>query len=266
MSDAMATQMTRKSLLLRSLVAASIVLTIVVNFLANLLPFFGRSTASVSDQFYTLVTPAGYVFAIWGVIYIGLLAYAWAQFQKPLASSTLPDKLALPMLIASAANMVWLVLWHATEIYWSVPVMLVLLGSLIAVFLGIKREGPAPQSSVERWGIRAPISLYLGWISVATIANISGALVGAKWDGLGIEPSIWSIAVLTVGAALGIIAMVRNRDYIYAGVFVWAFIGIYAASPSAAVGNAALALALALIVMVAIQAIAGRKRPQCSQA
>ena len=262
----MVKHMSRKSFLLRSLVAVSIVLTIAVNFLANLLPFFGRSTASVSDQFYTLVTPAGYVFGIWGVIYLGLIAYAWAQFQKPLAASSLPDKLALPMLIAAVANMVWLVLWHATAIYWSVPVMLVLLGSLIAVFLTIKRERTEPQSTLERWGIRAPISLYLGWVSVATIANISGALVGAEWGGFGVDPAIWSIVVLTVGAALGIIAILCNRDYIYPGVFVWAFIGIYAASPSALVGNAALALALAVIATVAIQTITGSNRPRRSRA
>ena len=247
--------MSRKSRSLRVAVAAGIVLTIVMNFLANLLPFFGRSTEEVSDQFFTLVTPAGYVFAIWGLIYIGLLAYAWAQFRAPQTAGTLTDKLAIPLLVSCAANIVWLFLWHGTAIYWSVAVMLILLGSLIYAALLIQAEARSNLTPVEVWGIRAPISLYLGWISVATIANVASALVGAGWDGFGVAPDWWSVMVLIVGAGLAVAAVVRSVDLVYAGVFVWAFVGIGIASPSSVTSVTAYTLAALVTIAMSTRAL-----------
>jgi hypothetical protein len=250
---------TRPKTGLRILVALTIVGMIVMNVLAAALPLFGRGTAAVSALYPALVTPAGYVFAIWGLIYIGMLAYAVAQFLKPLAEDELPDRLAWPLILSSVANVAWLFLWQSLNIYWTVPVMLVLLSSLIAAYLTARRGRPDRPSVLERWAVRAPLGLYLGWISVATIANISDALYHAHWSGWGIAAAGWGVIVLVVGAALAFMGLARHGDCVFAGVFVWAFAGIAVATPSMLVRVAAGVLAGAIAVGIVVSAIARRR-------
>jgi len=249
----------RPKTVLRILVALSVVGMITMNALANILPFFGRGTGEVSALYPTLVTPAGYVFAIWGLIYIALLAYSAAQFIKPLAADPLPDALAWPLIVSNVANVVWLLLWHSLNIYWSVPVMLVLLGSLIVAYRIARRDKTRVPSALERWAVRAPLGLYLGWVSVATIANVSGALYAAKWTGWGIPAEWWGVVVLVVGAVLAFLGLLRERDGVFAGVFVWAFAGIAVASASSLVRVTAGALAIAIAVGIVVSVVATRR-------
>ena len=244
---------------LRVLVAITVVGMIATNVLANALPFFGRGTGEVSALYPTLVTPAGYVFAIWGLIYIGLLAYSVAQFVAPLANDPLPDRLAWPLVASNVANVVWLLLWHSLSIYLTVPVMLALLASLIWAYVIARRDRPDKPSALERWAVRAPLGLYLGWISVATIANISNALVSAQWGGWGVSPERWGTIVLVVGAALAFLALVRNSDAVYAAVFVWAYAGIAVATPSPQVRVMAAALAFAVAVGIVVSGVTRRR-------
>ena len=249
----------RPRIALRATVALTIVGTIVMNALANIVPFFGRGTGEVSGLYPTLVTPAGYVFAIWGLIYLGLLAYSVGQFSGHLAEDPLPDHLAWPLIISSIANVVWLLLWHSLAIYWSVPLMLVLLLSLITAYL-IARTGRAPKpTALERWTVRAPLGLYLGWISVATIANISSALVAANWSGWFLSPDVWGLIVLVVGTVLAFGALARHGDCVFAGVFVWAYIGIAAATPAPLVRTSATVLAGAIGVMIVVSIFLRRR-------
>lgn len=233
---------------LRVVVAASVVATIAMNALANILPFFGRGTGEVSALYPTLITPAGYVFAIWGVIYVGLLVYATAQFLAPLNDDPLPDRLAWPLIASGVANVVWLLLWHSLNIYWTVPLMLALLLSLVTAYLIARSDRPEPPQALERWTVRAPLGVYLGWVSIATIANISSALYAAEWSGWGISAEWWGVIVLAVGAALAFTGLVRRGDGVFAGVFVWAFAGIAVATPSQLVRTVASVLAGAIAV------------------
>lgn len=246
---------------LRVLVAATVIGMIVMNVLANALPFFGRGTGEVSALYPTLVTPAGYVFAIWGLIYIALITFSVAQFLKPLATDPLPDALAWPLVVSNVANVVWLLLWQSLNIYWTVPVMLVLLASLVAAHRVARRDRPENPSSLERWAVRAPLGLYLGWVSVATIANISAALYAAGWNGWGV-PAWWGVIVLLVGAALAFLGLVREGDGVFAGVFVWAFAGIAVASSSSLVRVVAGVLAAAIAVGIVVSSIARRRKPR----
>jgi benzodiazapine receptor len=249
----------RPSNLLRILVALTVAAMIVMNILANALPFFGRGTGEVSALYPTLVTPAGYVFAIWGLIYIALIAYSAAQFIKPLATDPMPDALAWPLIVSNVANVVWLLLWQSLNIYWTVPVMLVFLGSLIVAYRIAHKDRPTKPSALERWAVRAPLGLYLGWVSVATIANISAALYAANWSGWGIPAEWWGVVVLVVGAALAILGLVREGDGVFAGVFVWAFAGIYVATSSPLVRVAAAALAVVIAVGIVVSAVVRRR-------
>ncbi len=199
------------------------------------------------------------MFAIWGLIYIGLIAYSVAQFIRPLAQDPLPDRLGWPIILSNVANITWLVLWHSLNIYWTVPVMLVLLGSLIAAYLIARRGRPDHPGALERWAVRAPIGLYLGWVSVATIANISNALVAARIVPLGIPAATWGVIVLVVGAALAVTALVREGDCIYAAVFVWAFAGIAVETRSSLVQVVAGVLAAGIAVGILVSAVMRRR-------
>ncbi len=235
---------------LRALAALTVVGMVTANILANALPLFGRGTGEVSDLYPTLVTPAGYVFAIWGLIYIGLISYSLAQFLPPLATDPLPDRLALPLVVSNIANVTWLLLWHSLNILWTVPVMVVLLASLIAAYLISRRGRPQPPSPLERWTVRAPLGLYLGWISVATIANVANALVAIDWTGWGVPAAWWGVVVLVAGAALAVAGLAREGDVVFAGVFAWALAGIAAATPSDLVRFAAAVLSAGIVIAI----------------
>jgi len=244
---------------LRILVALTSVGMIAMNALANIIPFFGRGTGEVSALYPTLVTPAGYVFAIWGVIYIGLLAYSIAQFTGHLAEDPLPDHLAWPLIVSNIANIIWLLLWHSLHIYWTVPFMLVLLASLIVAYLIAHTGQPQQPSALETWTVRAPLGVYLGWVSVATIANISGALVAANWNGFGIPAAWWGLIVLFVATALAFANLVRVGDCVFAAVFVWALAGIAVATSSASVQLVATAFSALIAVGIVVSAYMRRR-------
>lgn len=228
---------------------------ILMNILANALPLFGRGTGEVSARYPTLVTPAGYVFAIWGLIYIGLIAYSAAQFLRPLVDDPLPDRLAWPIIASNVANVAWLLLWHSLNIYLTVPVMLALLVSLIVAYRIARSNRPGHPSPLERWAVRVPLGLYLGWVSVATIANISSALVAADWGGWGVPESWWGVIILVVAASLAFAGLTRNGDGIFAGVFVWALVGIAAETPSSLVRIAATGLAAVIGVGIVFSVV-----------
>jgi hypothetical protein len=161
--------------------------------------------------------------------------------------------------VSGVANVVWLLLWQSLNIFWTVPVMLVLLVSLIIANV-ISRSGqPGHAAVATRWAVQAPLSLYLGWISVATIANISGALYAARWDGWGIAPEWWGVVVLVVGAALAVAGLARHRDAVFAGVFVWAFAGIAVATPASLVQMTATALAVLIAVGIVLAMLMPRR-------
>jgi len=250
---------TRPNIGLRLLVVATILATIAMNALANIIPFFGRGTGEVSAIYPTLITPAGFTFAIWGVIYLGLLAYAAAQFLSPLNDDPLPDRLAWPLIVSGVANVVWLLLWHSLNIGWSVAVMAVLLGSLITAYAVARADRSGRPPALERWAVRAPLAVYLGWLCIATIANISSALSDAGWSGWGVSAEGWGVIVLIVGASLALLGLWRNGDTLFAAVFVWAFYGVAEGTPSQLVRTAATVLAAVIATGILASAVLRRR-------
>lgn len=206
-------------------VILTIIATIVVNGLANALPLNGQNTGEISDRFRVYFVPAGYVFSIWGLIYLGLIAYAIFQ--------ALPAQRENPRLRATGwwislgglANMTWIFLWHYEQFPLTLVAMLVLLGTLIITYLrlGIGRTA-AP--AAERWAVRLPFSIYLGWITVATVANITSLLDYLKWDGFGIAPEIWMGIVLASVLVITLLMNFTRRDVAFAAVILWALAGI----------------------------------------
>jgi len=229
------------------------VVTITINILANALPLNGLNTGEISDRFDILFVPAGYVFSIWGVIYLGLIAFTIFQALPAQSENELLRKIYPAYWAVSIANVIWLFLWHYEIFAFTWIAMLVLLASLLYTYIQISARRPGLDRNQQLF-VRLPFSIYLGWVSVASIANISQVLYYFKWSGWGITPVIWAVMMLTVAVLLGLAMLVRENDVPYTLVLVWALVGIWVSqSDTALVAGAALigagVLALASLAM-----------------
>lgn len=203
----------------------SVVLALTVNILANALPLNGQNTGAISDRFQVYFVPAGYVFSIWGLIYIGWIAFLMYQFQSAHKESPRLRTLGYWFAWSGVFNAVWLVCWHYNLFGLSVLVMFSLLGTLIISYLKLN-VGRTPVSAAEKWSVDIPFSVYLGWVSVATVANVTSWLDFINWNGFGIAPQMWAVIMLAVASALGVAMTLSRRDVGYVLVLVWSFVGI----------------------------------------
>ena len=239
--------------------AVSVVIALTVNILASALPLNGQNTGEISDRFLVYFVPAGYVFAIWGIIYIGWIAFAVYQFLPAQKESPRLRRLGWLFAISGLFNAAWLVCWHYNLFGLSVLVMLTLLILLIASYLKLN-VGRTPVSAAEKWTVDIPFSVYLGWISVATIANVTDWLYSVNWNGFGLAPQLWAVIMLAVASLVGLLMALTRRDSGYLFVFVWSFVGIavkQAAEPS--VANAAWVAAVVAVGLAAYSVVQRRR-------
>jgi len=213
------------------LIVATFVLAIVLNAAANIVPLNGQTTGEISDRFQVFVVPAGYVFSIWGLIYVGQLAFVLYTLWPRNREDPLLRRMGLLPAAVAILNGLWIVLWHYEVFPLTVVVMVGLLVSLIALyqragFDRTARPGPGGLRGADRWLVQVPFSLYLGWITVATIANV--ATVG-QWAGVstfGVPPELVAAVVLAVGLVIAATVLLRTADVTYGAVIIWAYVGI----------------------------------------
>jgi hypothetical protein len=203
----------------------SVLLALAVNILAAALPLNGQNTGEISDRFKVYFVPAGYVFSIWGIIYIAWIAFCVYQALPANKADPRLRRLGYLFALSGIFNAAWLFCWHYNRFGWSVVVMLVLLGLLIASYLRLD-VGKHLYRTSEKWCVDIPFGVYLGWISVATIANITEWLYAVHWDGFGISAAAWAVIMLVVATLLGAIMAWTRRDAAYLLVLVWSFVGI----------------------------------------
>jgi hypothetical protein len=203
----------------------SVVIALAVNILASTLPLNGQNTGEISDRFQVYFVPAGYVFAIWGIIYIGWIAFTIYQFQPSQKESLRLRRLGYLFALSGLTNAAWLFCWHYNLFGWSVLVMLTLLALLIASYLRLDVNRVAA-STAERWSVDIPFSVYLGWITVATVANVTDWLYLVEWSGFGLAPQTWAVIMIAVASVVGFGMFLTRRDAAYLAVLVWSFIGI----------------------------------------
>lgn len=211
--------------IIRILNLVTLLATITVNALANILPINNLQTGAVSDSFAALFTPAGYVFAIWGVIYLTLTVFAVYQVLPSQKDNARLDRIGIWFILANLFNGGWIFAWHYLQFPLSTLLMLGLLVSLLVIYLRLG-IGTGKTSFIERWLVDMPFSIYLGWISVATIANVSVVLLDLNWDGFGLSETIWTVIVLIVGVILGLLMTLKRSEVFYTLVLIWAFICI----------------------------------------
>jgi len=207
-------------------VVITYLLMIVANALANILPINGQTTGEISDKYGNLFAPAGYTFSIWGFIYILLAGYVLYQlgfFRKGKTDSSLLNKIGVYFSISSIANTLWILAWHYEKLGISVIIMIMILYCLIQIN---RLTSKAKLSRREKVFVRLPFSVYFGWITVATIANITAYLVSINWDGFGITDVVWTIVILLIGLIIGIKTTLKNNDLAYGLVIIWAYVGI----------------------------------------
>ena len=208
----------------------AVIITVIVNGLANLLPIGGKNTAELSDNIPNLFVPAGITFSIWGIIYLLIILFAIYLakdlFKKEKTTKPFLEKISFFFILSSLANIIWIFLWHYEQVILSLLAMLVLFASLLVMYLRLN-IGKEEVSLKEKLFIHVPISVYIGWITVATIANITAVLVTIGWDGFGVSEEIWTMLIMIVAAIITILMLIKRKDCAYSAVIIWALIGIY---------------------------------------
>jgi hypothetical protein len=200
-------------------------LVIGVNALASSLPLNGQTTGEISDLFDVYFVPESYVFAIWGLIYLGLLAFTIYQALPSQRENPRLQALGYLYALSCLVNIIWLFLWHYEVFVWSLVAMVALLLLLIASYLKLE-IGLNRVPGAETWLVRVPFSIYLGWITVATIANATSLLDYMGWSGWGLAPEWWAVIMLVVAAIVASLVSITRGDVAYVLVIVWAFVGI----------------------------------------
>jgi hypothetical protein len=207
------------------LVILGTIAVITVNALATALPLNGQTTGEISDRFDVYFVPAGYVFAIWGLIYLALIAYSIYQALPSQRDNPRLRRIGYLYILSSLANIAWIFLWHWEYFALTLVAMVALLLLLIVIYLQLG-TGRTRVPASETWLARVPFSLYLGWITVATIANVTSLLEYLGWDGWGISPVAWAVIMLVVAMIVASLVSLTRGDVAYVAVIVWAFAGI----------------------------------------
>ena len=232
----------------------AVVATIVINGLANALPLNGQTTGEISDRFQVYFVPAGYVFSIWGLIYVGLIAFAIYQALPAQRDNPRLRSIGYLFTLSCVANIAWLFLWHYEVFPLTLVAMLSLLLLLIAIYLRLG-IGRAQVSTADKWLVHIPFSIYLGWITVATIANVTSLLDYLNWSGWGISPEAWTVIMLVAGTVIASAVSLTRGDVAYMLVIVWAFAGIavkHAGTPVVAIAAWVTAVLVALMLVVGV--------------
>ena len=203
--------------------------TIVVNGLANALPLNNRTTGELSDLYPNLFVPAGLTFSIWGVIYVLLAIFVIYSLiiaikRDPLKSTFIAN-IGVLFFVSCLANIGWIFAWHYEMLPLSLVLMLALLGSLVAIYLRL-HIGKSDSTLSERYLVHLPFSVYLGWITIATIANVTAVLVDINWNTFGLGEQFWAVAVIIVGIAIALSVLFTRKDIFYCLVVDWALLGI----------------------------------------
>jgi hypothetical protein len=207
----------------------AVIATIIINILANSLPLNDKFTGELSDSYPNLFVPAGITFAIWGIIYVLLILFALYQikdFSKQTTKSPrFIEKIGVLFIIGSIGNIAWIFFWHYEQVLLSLGAMILLFASLLGIYLRLD-IGNSKSTRQEFLFVHIPFSVYLGWISVATIANITALLVDINWQGFGVSPGIWTMLILAVVILLTCIMLFKRKDIAYSLVIIWALTGI----------------------------------------
>ena len=202
---------------------------VIVNSLAIILPINNRTTQELSDKYPNLFVPAGITFSIWGIIYLLLLSFTIYQFAVAFKKNSdergIFEKIGILFFISCIFNVAWILAWHYEIVWLSLIIMILLLISLISIYVRLG-TGRAEIRNSQKILVNIPFSVYLGWITIATIANVTALLVKINWNKFGIGDQLWTIIVIAVGVVITLVTVFSRNDIFYSLVVLWALVGI----------------------------------------
>jgi len=208
----------------------SVLFALILNYLAVVLPINNKTTGELSDQYDNFFVPAGFTFSIWGLIYLLIIAFSIytvvESFSNDARMASLIQRLSGWFIVGNLANGLWLVFWHYEWVVLSLIVMLVILFNLLDMYYTLEYE--IPNTLMINVCLTLPVSIYLAWITVATIANVTASLVSVQWDGGFWHPSTWAIGLICLSVFLGVYMIYKRQDQLFALVIAWALFGIVA--------------------------------------
>lgn len=243
--------MTQNSALLKWTNIFAFIFMVLINGLAGSTTLLGgKNTAEISNANLTLITPAGYVFSIWGIIYVLLGIFVVFQALPREREKEYHGKIGWLFILSSIFNIVWLFLWQFEYLVFSVILMFLLLASLISIYLRLD-IGKSQVGLAEKITVHLPFSTYLGWITIASIANVAVTLVSIGWNGFGISPETWATIIVVIALLITVLVIVTRKDIAYGLVIIWAFLGI-AVGQSSNQNIVTLTQVSAIIVLIAL--------------
>jgi len=223
-----------KDTLRQGVVVLASIVTIAFNGVSQSIPIGGHTSADISNKYTAFFTPANYAFAIWGVIYLLLILFSIYQALPAQRQNLNARKVGWLFVLSCVLNCTWITLFQYDQILPSVVLIIAFLLTLITIYVRLD-IGRATVSTADRWLLHLPFSIYLGWLSVATIANIAVLGIAQNWgDPLGLAAPTWAAIMLVAATSIGVILAITRQDAGFVLVLVWAFIAIInkqAASP-----------------------------------
>ena len=229
----------------------SIIAAFVVNVASNFAPINDLTIGEIANTLFSEVKmiPANYAFAIWGLIYLGLFGFCIYQFQPSQQQNPRLQRIGYWLVLASVAQIVWVLVFLSRLFGLSLMAMVVILLALIKAYINLnKGQISVPQK--EEWFINTPISLYLGWISVATIVNVALFLYDSGWSGWGISAQLWTAILIAIAGVIGAVSRIQYQETAFPLVLIWAFVAIAVRQ-----GNQPLIVWTALIVSLILALI-----------
>ncbi|MFC2159425.1 hypothetical protein ACFLQS_01765 [Actinomycetota bacterium] len=203
--------------------------TVIVNALSTTLPINNKTQNELSDQYPNLFVPSGLTFSIWGIIYILLGIYVIYQivisFRENRDGRGFIEKIGILFIISSVLNIGWIFAWHYEIVWLSIIIMILLLASLIAIYMRLN-IGKSSTDIFEKSFVHILFSVYMGWITIATIANATATLVNYGWNGFGLSEQFWAVLVISVGIIIALAVLFSRNDIFYSLVVDWSILGI----------------------------------------
>ncbi|MEZ5426565.1 MAG: TspO/MBR family protein [Pyrinomonadaceae bacterium] len=230
---------------------------IAVNYLAASGRINNVTPEVISDKYPTILTPAGYAFTIWSLIYLGLIGFSIFQALPSKADNPRLRPIRTVYILSCVANCAWIYLWHYELIPVALAVMFLLLGTLALINVKLRDAPTNPEILLAK----IPFSIYFGWVTVATILNASIALVY-----LGVKTSdqttqILGAILIAVATGLGVFLRFKLNLLAYPVAVAWALTAIAVAHGGETIIVVSSAIAVIILLLTALSGFltAGKK-------
>jgi len=197
-------------------------IVVFVNYLAGIGFINDKTPGEISGKYPTIVTPAGYAFSIWSLIYLGLIIFSVYQALPPQTENPRLRRIRLLYVLNCAANCAWIYLWHHELIWASLGAIFVMLGTLVFINHALQNK----QAAAETWLVRVPFGLYFGWITVAVILNFTVALVSSGVRFSNSATTVSASILIIIAVFSGIIIRLKLSTAAYALAIAWALTAI----------------------------------------